>query len=151
MKKIISIFVLTLMLSCNNKEAANFDITKVKSHIENLNKSYGNRFFKNDSKMYEDLYTKDAVIMPENSIAIKGREEIFKYYYNNGENKVIKIDLIVNGVYGGEELISEEGEYTIKDDKNTELDNGKFIALWKKENNKWKLFREIWNTNKSLD
>ena len=27
------------------------------------------------------------------------------------------------------------------------VDNGKFIAIWKQEDGKWKLFREIWNTN----
>lgn len=137
-----------LLINCIDKSKNDFDITAIKTQIEKANDTYGERFFKNDSTFYTNLYTKDAIVMPEFGNSVKGRAEIFKYYYNGGKNEPITIDLKTTDVYGSTDLVSEEGTYIIKNKSNQILDEGKFIALWKQEDNTWKLHREIWNTNK---
>jgi ketosteroid isomerase-like protein len=32
---------------------------------------------------------------------------------------------------------------------NKSLDKGKYVAVWKKENGTWKMYRDIWNSNMS--
>lgn len=56
------------------------------------------------------------------------------------------VDLRLENVYGTEDLIAEEGELTlfVGDDVVAEE---KYIVLWKKEDGKWKLFRDIFNSN----
>jgi ketosteroid isomerase-like protein len=50
-------------------------------------------------------------------------------------------------IYGNEDLVVEEGTYNFPDGKGGSIDKGKFIAIWKQEDGKWKLYREIWNTD----
>jgi len=59
---------------------------------------------------------------------------------------ITAIDLRIVDVYGTEELIVEEGEVTVFADDQA-VDEEKYIVLWKKEDGKWKLFRDIINSN----
>lgn len=154
MKYSIIIFVsLALLISCSNVETATekqngFDITAVKNHILNMNQSYSKRFTTSDTAYYAERYCIDAVVYCPGLPAIKGRDSINAFFYANGANKEATIELPVGNIYGNEELVVEEGTYNFPDGKGGSMDNGKFMALWKQENGQWKLFREIWNSNK---
>jgi ketosteroid isomerase-like protein len=124
-----------------------FDVAAVRAHITEMNKSYGERFLTNDSAFYERRYCKDAVAMPEKMPAVNGRDSIRRFYYNNGENKPVKIEIIAGSIYGGPDAVIEEGIYNFPDGKGGSFDKGKFIAIWKQEDGQWKLHREIWNTD----
>jgi ketosteroid isomerase-like protein len=45
---------------------------------------------------------------------------------------------------------TEEGVYEIKTKDGKQLDKGKYIVLWKKEDGKWKLHRDISNSDLPL-
>ena len=62
-------------------------------------------------------------------------------------NKDFKVVITATNVYGGPDAVIEEGYYTFPGDDGVIYDKGKFIAIWKQEDGKWKLFREIWNTD----
>jgi hypothetical protein len=49
-------------------------------------------------------------------------------------------------VFGTEDLLAEEGEVTIYV-KDKAVAEEKYIVLWKKVDGKWKLFRDIANSN----
>ena len=49
-------------------------------------------------------------------------------------------------IYGTEDLIVEEGDLTLFVGDNTVAEE-KYIVVWKKEDGKWKLFRDIFNSN----
>ena len=50
-------------------------------------------------------------------------------------------------IQGNEFQITEEGEYKMYGKLGQLLDIGKFLTLWKKEGETWKIYREIWNTS----
>ena len=50
-------------------------------------------------------------------------------------------------VWGTEELVTEVGSYTMTDKAGKEIDKGKYIDLWKMEDGKWKLHRDIFNSD----
>jgi ketosteroid isomerase-like protein len=152
MKPIFWAAGMLLLFSCNqteNKQVSEtrFDIDLVKNHIIEMNKTYSNRFLTNDTAFYNERYCKDAEVYSPGVPAVKGRDSIVNFFYQNGTNKEAKIDLPPGNFYGNEELVVEEGTYNFPDGKGGSLDKGKFIALWKEEEGKWKLFREIWNTD----
>ena len=152
MKPGLFLIAVMLFVSCNHADhtatAENkFDIASVKKHIDEMNKTYGDRFVHNDTTFYAERYCKDAAIMPEQMNAFVGRDSIRHFNYNDGNNKEFKVDILATNIYGDEELVVEEGTYSFPDGKGGSVDNGKFIAIWKPEDGKWKLFREIWNTN----
>lgn len=153
MKRLIAIIVSFLLASCGQQEASKetaetkFDIEPVKKHIYEMNKLYGNRFIKNDTAFYLEHYCTDAKVMPNNMPSVTGREAIQKFFYGDGQNKEMTIELPDGNIYGNEELVVEESTYNFPDGKGGSFDKGKFIALWKQEDGKWKLFREIWNSD----
>ncbi len=153
MKKFLFLPVTFLLASCgdhgeeNEQKKNSFDIGVVKSHIIEMNKTYSNRFMTNDTAFYNDRYCKEAEVYSPGVPAVKGRDAIREFFYSNGANKEAKIDLPPGNFYGDEDLVVEEGSYDFPDGKGGSVDKGKFIALWKQEDGKWKLFREIWNSD----
>ena len=57
------------------------------------------------------------------------------------------IKLNTEEVSGGETAVVETGSYELFADNNVSIDKGKFIVLWKKENGKWKMHRDIYNSD----
>ncbi len=112
-----------------------------------MNKTYSKRFMTNDTAFYYDRYCKDTEVYSPQVAAVKGRDAIISFFYQNGCNKETVIDLPAGNIYGNASLVVEEGTYNFPDGKGGSFDKGKFIALWKQEDGQWKLYREIWNTD----
>lgn len=146
-KLVIIISVILLTVACSSSAKDQFDLSSVESHIHEMNKTYGNRFISNDTSFYNERYCKDIVIMPEQMPQISGRDSVRMFNYNDGKNKELKIVVTATKIYGGPEVVVEEGFYEFPDDTGNIFEKGKFIALWKQEDGKWKLLREIWNRN----
>jgi ketosteroid isomerase-like protein len=144
------ILAVFLLVSCAQKEETgkvSFNLAAVKEHIIEMNKTYSDRFVKNDTAFYNERYCKDAEVYSPGLPAVKGRDSIISFFYQNGTNKEAKIELPAGNFYGNSELVVEEGSYNFPDGKGGSFDKGKFIAIWKQEAGKWKLYREIWNTD----
>ena len=152
MRTALPLLAIVLFFACQQKQAASnvastFNLDSVKAHIVNMSQSYSQRFLTNDSLFYVERYCADAEVLAPNAPAIKGRDSIRKYFFGEGSNTDAKIELPTGKIYGNENLGVEEGYYNFPDGKGGSFDKGKFIALWKNEGGKWKLYREIWNTD----
>ena len=151
MKNILLLLLVATLYSCEPKKTSKattlFSIDSAKAHILKMNESYSQRFMTNDTAFYISRYCKNAEVYSPGVPAVKGREAIRKFFYNGGSNKETRIELPAGNIYGNEDLVVEEGTYNFPDGKGGSVDKGKFIALWKKEDGIWKLYREIWNTD----
>jgi ketosteroid isomerase-like protein len=67
---------------------------------------------------------------------------------NAGANK---LGLTTTGLWGDEKMLAEEGIFTFMDKDGNQIDKGKYIVLWKKEDGKWKLFRDCYNSDLPLE
>jgi ketosteroid isomerase-like protein len=93
------------------------------------------------------MFTIDGKSMEPNEPSFNGRSEIQTHYsivMNAGANK---LGLTTTGLWGDENMLAEEGEYTFMDKADKLLDKGKYIVLWKMESGKWKLFRDCYNSD----
>jgi hypothetical protein len=61
-----------------------------------------------------------------------------------------KLGLLTTGLWGDENMLAEEGEFTFMSEDDKLLDKGKYIVLWKKEDGMWKLFRDCYNSDMPL-
>lgn len=150
MRILLAAVMITCLSSCHHtkdEKPITFDIAPVKAHIEEMNRSYSKRFTTNDTAYYNMRYCKDAAVYSPGMPAVMGRDSIISFFYQNGNNSEATIELPTGSIYGNAELVVEEGNYNFPDGKGGSLDKGKFIALWKQEDGKWKLYREIWNTD----
>ena len=85
--------------------------------------------------------------MPSNMPAFSGTAAITNFgsiLYKMGI-KNAKLETV--NVWGGKDLVVEEGSSNIFDDKGAVVDKGKYIKIWKQEDGKWKLFRDIFNSD----
>ena len=148
----ISLVVLvSTIASCTSsqKESA-FDLTNARKEIETANKQFVEFFDKSDSVGLANMFTIDGKSMEPNEPSFNGRSKIqthFSIVMNAGANK---LRLLTTGLWGDENMLAEEGEYTFIDKDGKQLDKGKYIVLWKKEEGKWKLFRDCYNSNLPL-
>lgn len=144
---LVLVGVFNIYLELSKSHYQNFDLTYIKQHIHQANQTYGDRFQNNDPAWYADLYTADACAKPPNEPPVCGREAIRAFNYNDGANEEIQIVITETAIYGDANEVIEEGTFYFPDGNGGSYDKGKFIAIWKQEAGKWKLYREIWNSD----
>ena len=103
---------------------------------------------KGDSVGLATLYTSDAKLIALNSPTAIGRNAIQSAFAGLfAAMGTPGLTLTTNDVWGTEELVTEVGTYTMTDKNGKEIDKGKYIDLWKMEDGKWKLHRDIFNSD----
>ena len=138
--------------SCNEKPkekeqtVPEFNLTTAKTEIEEANKNFMALVAKGDSIGIANSYTKDAKVMFTGAPSVVGKANIQKLFSGIINSGVTKINLETEGVFGTQELLAEEGKVTVYV-KDMAVAEEKYIILWKKEDGKWKLFRDIANSN----
>lgn len=156
MNKIItSLFAATVfvMAACNNETAApaatteSFNLDSAKAAIAASNATYGTAFATGDSVAFIAHYTSDACINPSNMPKMCGAQSISAFFNGAYKMGIRGIKLTTAEVMGGKDGVIETGSYEILADKNVTIDKGKFMVMWKEENGKWKMHRDIWNTD----
>jgi len=92
------------------------------------------------------LYAQDAIAFPPNGDMVKGREAIqafWKGFIDGGMTADVQpIETEAQGNLG-----VEVGSYNIMDPSGKSVDQGKYVVVWKKGSDGWKLYRDIWNTS----
>jgi ketosteroid isomerase-like protein len=124
-----------------------FDITAVKSTIAESNKAFSDAIVKGDSTTVANLYVSDANMLPPNMPKATTPDQIMQVAAAFAKMGLKAFSIESTDVYGGPDMVTEEGKYLIGDGSGKTLDEGKYIVLWKQENGKWKMYRDIWNSN----
>jgi ketosteroid isomerase-like protein len=137
------VLVSLLFFHCQGQQTTNTSLEEAKKAIAASNEIYFQAFAKGDSSLFIDRYAKDCWIMLPNVPALCGADaplEFFKMAYKLGlrNGKLITIDVFGDGV----EFVTEEGFWQSFDANNKLFDNGKFLVLWKKTPDGWKMFRD---------
>jgi len=136
--------------SCNNSSTENsvaFDLAKTKQEIEAANQDFMDLVSKGDSVGIANMYATDAKLMGPNEPAVTGKKNIqasFAYLIKAG---ITKADLKAIDVWGTPEIVTEEGELALFASDGTQIEKGKYIVVWKKEEGKWKIFRDMFNSD----
>jgi ketosteroid isomerase-like protein len=145
-----------LFVACGDKTAsttteeakASFDLGAAKKTIDSINVVFGNMVSKGDSVGLASLYTSDAKFMMPNAPTVSGRSAIQSAFAGLfAAMGTPGLTLTSNDVWGTEELLTEVGSYTMTDKTGKQIETGKYIDLWKMEDGKWKLHRDIFNSD----
>jgi ketosteroid isomerase-like protein len=143
------------IFSCSSEKAetpttaasTDFNLDAVKTEIAASNATYGASFASGDSTAFVAHYTTDGCVMAENAPKLCGAGPITAFFKGGLQMGIKDIKLTTEEVMGGPDVVVETGTYEILGDKAVSFDKGKFIVAWKKENGKWKMHRDIWNTS----
>lgn len=153
--KLLTPIALTLLLvfsftSCNKKAEetketiieSTFNLATAMAEIGAANKEFAAFVAATDSIGLSNLYTQDAKVMMTGAPSINGRNNIQSTMSGMMKSGISRLDLKTIEVWGTEDLITEEGEYSLFAGE-TKVDYGKYMVLWKKEEGKWKLHRDV--------
>jgi ketosteroid isomerase-like protein len=144
--------VIIFALSCNHDSPTrNSNLEEAKKAIAESNAIYFQSFEKNDAGIFINRYAADACIMAPNSPTICGREEAARFFraaydvYGLRKGK-----FITTAVYGdGVEFVTEEGLWQSFAATGKLFDDGKFLVLWKKTKERWKMYRDSFSSNRN--
>jgi uncharacterized protein (TIGR02246 family) len=120
---------------------------EARTAVEAGNKRFSEALKRGDAQGLTSLYTKDAMVFPANSEIVKGREAIKGMWDGVIAAGIKGITLTTVEVESCGDIANEVGTYTMMGEGDKELDRGKYIVVWKREDGQWKLHRDIFNTS----
>lgn len=120
--------------------------------IDKLNTRFEQAFNRGDAAAVAQMYTEQATIMPPDSEMVTGRDAIQKFWQGamqaglrNMTLKSIRVD-----EFGGA-AAREIGRFSMEapgpQDRMRAVD-GKYVVVWLKSGDDWKIDTDIWNANK---
>ncbi len=123
------------------------DETAIANILQNI-KNFSKAVVAGDHEMVASFYTEDAKIFPGNMGILKGRDTIAVYWrspdgVNTSAHKVIPEEIKILG-----QEAYDYGYYqgtTLRKNGETVSWKGKYVIIWKKKNNDWKIYLDIWN------
>ena len=120
-----------------------------KAEIEAVNAKWTEFFNKGDFAGVASLYTSDAVAFPPGSAMVQGRAAIEVMWKGMAEQvsdpKLTTLDVKPLGPSAAREI----GNFSLKTKGPTPQEvSGKYVVVWEKVGNDWKLAADIWNDGK---
>jgi len=144
----LCLIVSACLVACTSSKQ--FDLANARKEIEAVNLELANNLSKGDSVALASAYSSEASLMLSHMPSVTGKENIISAWGGIINSGVSKMTLTTLAVWGNEEYITEEGLISIETKDGTLIDKGKYLVLWKKEDGKWKLHRDISNSDLPL-
>lgn len=117
------------------------DMQRARVLIENADQQFSKDYKEGDSLALAAHYAKDAEFG-----SLKG-EEILAYWgksiRNSIKNNARNLIFTTSSLTNDGEFIIELGTYELKDDQDVLKGTGKYLVVWKQEDGKWKIYRDI--------
>jgi ketosteroid isomerase-like protein len=136
------------LICCSNSDRSS-GLEEAKKAISASNAIYFEAFEKNDSSIFIDCYAIDACIMSPGAPELCGKEKAGKFFrtaYNNYGLRGGRF--ITTAVHGdGREYVTEEGLWQSSNSKGELFDHGKFLVLWKRTPDGWKMYRDSFSAD----
>ena len=147
--KSVLLSALSIFLICCSNSDRSSGLEEAKIAISASNAIYFEAYKKNDPSIFIDRYAIDACIMSPGAPELCGKEEAGKFFRTSYDNYGLRDGrFITTEVYGdGREYVTEEGLWQSFNAKGELFDHGKFLVLWKKTLNGWKMYRDSFSAD----
>ncbi len=119
----------------------------VSSEIRVANQGFTTAFAQQDAATLASLYTMNAQLLPPNSDFVDGQAAIETFWQGVMDAGVAAASLTTEEAIGLDSLAYEVGRYALADSAGGAIDAGKYIVIWKRTPNGWRLHRDIWNSS----
>jgi len=136
---------LLLIVGCAAPQQYNTD--EARAGIEATNVQFMDAFSAGEATGVAACYTEDAQFMPPNGEIVRGREGIQKAMQGLIDAGIKGIQFETVEVEGHGDTAYEVGRATLTGADGQTIDVAKYIVIWKKVGDEWKLHRDIFNSN----
>jgi ketosteroid isomerase-like protein len=151
---VICAAMLLALAACNHQKAGGteatasaFSLDSVKAQIAGSNAVFGDCFGKNDSTSFVNCYTENGCINPPGMPQMCGRAAIGAFFSEGVKMGMRQIKITIGEVLGGKDGVTETGKYEVFGDGGVSFEKGKYMVMWIEENGKWKMHRDVWNSD----
>ena len=120
-----------------------------KSELGARVKEWADKYNAGDAAGVAALYEEDSQILPPQTDAVAGRAKIQEYWQGVMGAGVKTAALEMLEVHSSGDIAAEVGRYVMKNAEGQNLDQGKYMVLWKKKKGSWVIVRDIWNSSMS--
>ena len=149
--KTITVMLLAMTawsISSQSQSKPNPQLEEARLAIAKSNAIYHQSLVKNDPSIFVNSYSEDACIMAPNVPMACGKEALTKFFNEGYAMGLRSGKFITTQIYGGgSEYVTEEGVGYVYDSSGKQLDEVKYLVLWKKTDKGWKMFRDSFSSN----
>jgi ketosteroid isomerase-like protein len=121
--------------------------TSVAALIKEKNKAFGAAVAAGDATGLARMYTRNALLMPQNAPACKGTKAIAAFWQGAFGMGIRGAALKSKQVEQFGATAVEVGAFTLSAADGSVIDKGKYIVVWKKDAGQWKLHQDIFNSD----
>ena len=146
-RRVLVIALSLLVFGCTAPSPAPVD---AKPEIAEQNKKFSAAVTAKDPAAIAALYAEDAVLMPPNAAAVRGRAAIQAYWQAFLDSGVTNGTLTSSDVSNTDTDAIEAGTWVIRAPDGTVAENGKYMVWWKKSANGWHFYRDIFNSDRPV-
>jgi len=146
--------VIVILMITGNRIMANptltmkQDTSEVKKALHKVNEAYNQAFAKGDSSLLINSYAADGCIMPANSPGLCGKQgflAFYKFAYKAGIRGIVFTTVELYGLT--DQYVTEQGIYEMHDADNKSLGKGKYLVVWKKTADGWRMYRDMFTSD----
>jgi ketosteroid isomerase-like protein len=119
----------------------------VQEAIEESVRKFMELYKKSDGAGVAALYTDDAIVMPPGLPEVEGKAAIGQLF--KGLKSMGIAELVCHIVEVGHigDWAIERSTFELLGEEGQELDHGKYLVLWHREQGEWKMHRDIFNSS----
>jgi len=143
LRQLTLVLVFTALSGC----AGQHKYGDVSSEIHGISKQQGEMISKRDAVGIAGLYTSSAEIFPPNVDLVKGTQDIQRYWQSSFSDEPVTASVMSTEIESCGDMAWEVGNYKIAAVDGTTVDKGKYVTIWKFQDGKWKLHRDIFNSD----
>lgn len=119
----------------------------VSAEIQAADDRFAEAFAAGDAGTVASLYTEDGQLLPPNSDFVSGTAAIQGFWQSVMGMGVARANLEVVEAESFGDTAWEVGRYELYSADGEAIDAGKYIVVWKRTEDGWKLHRDIWNSS----
>lgn len=141
-----SIHYPTWKIWCQKKKSGDHEAQK--AELIAVGKSFSKAFIAKDFDAMANAYTSDAKIFPLGIDFVSGKSQIRDYWANNSKVKLLEHYMNPESVKFLGDYAYDYGYYGGKfetDEGENRTFKGKYVLVWKKEDENWRIHLDIWN------
>ena len=142
----LAVALVVAATSAGRSEEAGTD--SARAAIEQVNTLFSEAIARGDAQAIAKLYTEDAILLPERGELVKGRQAIGEFWKTAMDGGVKSVTMTTLDVGGSGDLAHEVGSVLLTlqaEGRPPATASAKFVVVWKREADGWKIHRDIWN------
>jgi uncharacterized protein (TIGR02246 family) len=117
--------------------------------IHQLARQFSAAYVRGDAAGMTRLYTSDAVIFPERSAAISGRDAIQRFWTLHPGRRITRHVITPMRITVDGRHAYDHGTYeiaSIRDGKASGPFRGKYLVVWRRVGGSWRIHLDMWNS-----